>query len=157
MIQKYSNKGLTLLAAFAFVLGVQSFAQQSGNAAGSPIITGAMKNVMLKGQRYGTIDIDTISNKQHIYGLGPIEYLAGEILLVDGKGYKSVVVNDTTMLVTETFAMKAPFLGYANIKSWTERKLPDSISTLQQLENYLDLATKNYPGPFLFQAHCNDR
>lgn len=151
MIQEYSKKRLILLTALSFVLGLQSFAQQNNNTEGSPIIIGAMKNVMWKGQLYGTIDIDTISNKQHIYGLGPIEYLAGEILLVDGRGYKSVVVNDTTMQVTETFAVKAPFFGYANIKSWAERKLPDSISTLQQLENYLDLATKNYPRPFFFR------
>ena len=114
-------------------------------------IIGAMKNVMKKGELYGNIDLDTISNKQHLFGLGPVEYLTGEIMIIDGKSYKSVVVNDSTMKVTETFSIKAPFFGYANIDSWTEMEFPDSISTIQQLENYLDVITKNYPRPFFFK------
>jgi acetolactate decarboxylase len=43
-------------------------------------VAGAMKNVMWKGQLFGTIDLDTIFNKQHLYGLGPVEYLTGELL-----------------------------------------------------------------------------
>ncbi|HEX7414529.1 MAG TPA: heavy metal-binding domain-containing protein [Bacteroidia bacterium] len=93
-------------------------------------IVGAMKNVMRKGELYATIDIDTIENKQHLFGLGPIEYLTGEIMLMDGKGYKSVVINDSTMQVTETFAVKAPFFGYATIESWKETEIPDSILTI---------------------------
>lgn len=126
--------------------------QTSHNAsAGSPKIIGAMKNVMHKGEMAGIIDIDTISNKQHLYGLGPVEYLTGEILLLDGKGYKSGVVDDTVMYVTETFAIKAPFLGYANIDRWTEVEIADSISTVNQLETMLDLTTKNFPRPFFFK------
>jgi acetolactate decarboxylase len=114
-------------------------------------IVGAMRNVMHKGELFGTIDLDTIENKTHLYGLGPLEYLKGEILILDGKGYKSIVINDTSMQVTETMKMKAPFLGYANIQNWTETEFPDSISNIKQLENYLDLTTKNYPRPFLFK------
>lgn len=115
-------------------------------------IVGAMKNVMWKGELGGVINLDTIKNKQNLFGLGPVEYLTGEIMILDGKSYKSVVVNDTTMKVTETFAMKAPFFGYANIDSWTEAELPDSISTIKQLESYLDQTTKNNPRPFFFKV-----
>jgi len=118
----------------------------------TPAIVGAMKNVMWKGELGGIINFDTITNKQHLYGLGPVEYLTGEIMIIDGKGYKSVVVNDTAMQVTETFAVKAPFFGYANIESWTETQLPDSITTIQQLENYLDKTTKGFPRPFFFKV-----
>jgi len=114
-------------------------------------IVGAMRNVMHNGQLYGTIDLDTISNKPHIFGIGPLEYLSGEILLLDGKGYKSAVVNDTTMLVTETFAMKAPFFVYATVASWTTISIPDSIITLMQLENYLDKITQKSTRPFCFK------
>lgn len=114
-------------------------------------IVGEMRNVMHKGELFGTIDLDTISNKQHIYGLGPVEFLTGEILLIDGKGYKSIVVNDTTMEVTETFAMKAPFFVYANVDHWTETDLPDSVVTMKQLEKYLDQITKESARPFCFR------
>ena len=114
-------------------------------------IVGEMKNVMWKGQLYGNIKLDTIANKTNLYGLGPVEYLAGEILIIDGKSYKSTVISDTTMKVEETYDIKAPFFGYSNISKWTEQTLPDSIQTIQQLEIYLDKVTKNSPRPFMFK------
>lgn len=110
-----------------------------------------MKNVMWKGQLYGSINLDTIKNKTSLYGLGPVEYLSGEILIIDGKSYKSTVVSDTTMKVEETYDIKAPFFGYANISKWIEKTLSDSIQTIQQLETYLDKVTKNSPRPFMFK------
>jgi len=58
-----------------------------------------MKDVMWKGQLQGIINLDTITNKTNLYGLGPVEYLTGEILVIDGKSYKSTVASDTTMQV----------------------------------------------------------
>lgn len=114
-------------------------------------IVGEMKNVMWKGQLYGNINLDTIANKTNLYGLGPVEYLSGEILIIDGKSYKSTVTSDTTMNVEETYDIKAPFFGYANISKWKEQALPDSIQTIQQLELYLDKTTKSAPRPFMFK------
>ena len=62
-------------------------------------VIGAMRNVMWKGELHGTIALDTIQNKEHLYGLGPVEYLAGELLIIDGKSYKTTVVADTEMRV----------------------------------------------------------
>jgi acetolactate decarboxylase len=114
------------------------------------IIVGEMRNVMWNGQLQGTINLDTLSSKTHLYGLGPVEYLSGEILIMDGRSFKSTVVSDSTMLVEETFDIKAPFFGYTNVSKWSEQTLPDSIQTLQQLEAYLDKETQNSPRPFMF-------
>lgn len=110
-----------------------------------------MKNVMWKGQLYGTIDLDTISNKQHLFGLGPVEFLTGELLIIDGKAYKSSVLTDSTMRVEETFQAKAPFFGYATISSWSEQELPNHVRTISQLEAFLEKITKNSDRPFFFQ------
>ena len=115
------------------------------------IIVGAMKNVMWKGQLYGTINLDTIANKGSLYGLGPVEYLTGELLIVNGKTYKSTVITDSTMKVEETFNVKAPFFGYSNVGRWVEQILPDSIQTIVQLEKYLNQATNKLKRPFLFR------
>jgi acetolactate decarboxylase len=128
--------------------GYTTKAQQTTNTVK---IIGEMKNVMWKGQLYGNINLDTIANKKSLYGLGPVEYLAGEILIIDGRSYKSTVVSDTIMKVEETYSIKAPFFGYANIDNWTEQTLPDSIQTIQQLEQYLDKVTKNSSRPFMFK------
>lgn len=124
-----------------------SEAQQTPNVH----IIGAMKNVMWKGQLHGTINLDTIANKTNLFGLGPVEYLTGEILILDGKSYKSTVASDTTMYVEETYNIKAPFFGYSNITRWREESLPDTIQTIKQLEGYLHKLTITAPRPFIFK------
>lgn len=114
-------------------------------------IVGAMKNVMWKGQLYGNIKLDTLSDKSHLYGIGPLEYLAGEIVIIDGKSYTSTVTSDTTMKIEETYVIKAPFFAYANISSWTEKALPAGIQTIKQLESYLDKVTKKSSRPLMFK------
>src|SRR5690554_5259660 len=114
-------------------------------------IVGEMKNVMWKGQLSGNINLDTIATKTNLYGFGPVEYLVGEILIINGKSYKSTVISDSTMKVEETYDIKAPFFGYANILKWSEQTLSDSIQTIQQLETYLDKLTENSPRPFMFK------
>lgn len=83
-------------------------------------IVGEMKNVMWKGQLFGNINFDIITNKTNLYGPGTVEYLAGEILVIDGKAHKSTVTSDTTMKVEETYNTQAPYFDYANISKWTE-------------------------------------
>ncbi len=119
--------------------------------AGNVKVVGAMMNVMHKGELFGTIDIDTIKNKTHLYGLGPVEYLKGELTVVDGKSYKSTVAADGSIVVEETFKAKAPFFVYANVDQWKEVSLPDSVQTIPQLESFLDQATKEHARPFAFR------
>jgi acetolactate decarboxylase len=115
-------------------------------------VVGKMSNVMWKGELAGNIDLDSISNKKNLYGLGPIEFLAGEILIIDGKAYRSTVISDTVMKVEETYSLKAPFFGYANISYWTEQTLADSIQTIAQLENLLDQLMMSSTKPFFFKV-----
>ncbi|MBL0335613.1 MAG: acetolactate decarboxylase [Chitinophagaceae bacterium] len=72
-----------------------------------------MMNVMRKGELSGTINLDTISNKEHLYGVGPVEYLRGELLIIDGKSYQSTVAADGSIRMEETFKVRAPFFVYA--------------------------------------------
>ncbi|WP_299708715.1 acetolactate decarboxylase [uncultured Pontibacter sp.] len=110
-----------------------------------------MRNVMWKGELAGTIALDTIANKQGLYGLGPMAYLAGELMIVDGKSYKSTVLSDSTMAVEETYAVEAPFFVYANVGEMKASAIPDSIQTIKQLEAYLDEITKSAKRPFAFK------
>lgn len=114
-------------------------------------VVGAMKNVMWKGQLQRTIDLDTISNREHLYGLGPAEYLSGELLIIDGRSYKSTVLTDTTMRVEETFKAGAPFFVYGNVDRWTGHDIPESVRTLPQFEGYLDRMTTAAKRPFAFR------
>jgi acetolactate decarboxylase len=141
------RKGLQGLMALLLTYSV-SIAQQVND---DITIVGAMRNVMWKGELYGNIDLYTIANKKHLYGIGPVEYLTGELMILDGRSYKSTVVNDSTMRVEETYKVKAPFFGYANIEKWTEQNLPDSVQSVQQLEIFLDAITTTSKRPFMFR------
>jgi len=151
---RYLNGGALLLASIAWLgIGCQSSpkvkADQKQNT--QPIIVGAMKNVMHKGELAGIIHLDTIKDKNHLYGMGPVEYLTGELLVMDGISYKATVINDTAMNIEQTFDVKAPFFGYAHIASWKQSPLPDSVIGLKQLENYLLNSTKDLPQPYFFK------
>lgn len=114
-------------------------------------VSGAMSNVMRKGQLHGTIHLDTIANKTHLYALGPKEYLKGELLVTNGKSYVSTVNPDGSIQMQETYDVKAPFLVYANNANWKAYTLPKKIKTMQQLEAYIDAKTQKHQRPFAFK------
>ncbi len=114
-------------------------------------VVGAMKNVMWKGELAGTINLDTIKNKDGLYGLGPVEYLTGELLINNGKSYVSVVLSDSTMAVKETYKIKAPFLVYTNQREWDIETLPIYIKTIKDLEEFINEKTLHYKRPFVFK------
>ncbi len=110
-----------------------------------------MKNVMWKGQLQGNIHLDTITPKNHLYGMGPVEFLTGEILVFDGHSYQSSVISDTTMRVNESFNLKAPFFAHSHIQNWTELSLPDTVQNLKQLQGYLLSLNFNAGQPYFFR------
>jgi acetolactate decarboxylase len=114
-------------------------------------IVGAMKNVMWKGELGSSIDLDTISNKQGLYGLGPVSYLTGELLINNGKSYVSKVTSDTTMTVEQTFKTSAPFFVYGNVTEWTEIALPPDVKTIKDLEQFINDQTTEFKRPFAFK------
>lgn len=127
--------------------------QLSEQAAGSHDIqiVGEMRQVMREGKLDGTIRLDTLKQREHLYGLGPLAFLKGEIMVLDGVSYISTVTDDLSMVVDRSFDVEAPFFGYGNVKSWSEMPLPDSVRTMAELERFLDATTKDRKRPFFFR------
>ena len=73
---------------------------------------------MWKGELFGTIDLDSLKGIAGLYGVGPIEGLAGELLIADGECFQSRVVSDSEMKVTASFDAKAPFFVYCVVNEW---------------------------------------
>lgn len=112
-----------------------------------------MRNVMWKGELDGKIKLDTITERDHLYALGPVSGLRGEIMAMDGQVFVSRVTSDATMSVVEEPAVEAPFLVYANASVWLGLPLPDSTSSIQDLEQFLDEVTQDLPRPFVFRLN----
>ncbi|NVK03340.1 MAG: acetolactate decarboxylase [Flavobacteriia bacterium] len=115
-------------------------------------VVGAMRNVMWEGKLGSGLDLDTLSNKAGLYGLGPVSYLTGELLINNGQCYVSKVTSDSTMTVEKTFATSAPFFVYGHIEEWREVELPSQIKTIQQLESFIDEQTVESKRPFAFKV-----
>ena len=110
-----------------------------------------MKNVMWNGALGSSIDLDTISDKKGLYGLGPQSFLTGELLIINGKTYLSKVTSDSTMSIQTTKDVSAPFFVYANVTDWEESNLPESVKTIPELEKFLDKKTTDFKRPFAFK------
>jgi acetolactate decarboxylase len=71
-------------------------------------VVGQMKDVMWKGALEGKISTDSFSSSSH-YGLGPIAYLKGEVLLFEGQTFISKVIDNKTHEVSSVNSIQAPF------------------------------------------------
>ncbi len=114
-------------------------------------IIGAMKNVMWKGELGGILHLDTIADKNGLYGLGPVRYLTGELLINNGKCYVSKATSDSTMTVEERFDVQAPFFVYGHVTDWHDVELPPKVKTIQDLEEFIDEKTSDFKRPFAFK------
>jgi acetolactate decarboxylase len=126
-------------------------AQPAPPASDTITITGAMRDAMWKGEIYGKIAPDTLADKRYLYGIGPLEYLRGEILIWDGQPYLSSVAENGGIAMAQTWQFKAPFFAHARISDWSEVPLPDSVRNLAQLQQYLDQTTRSMRRPFFFR------
>ena len=129
----------------------QSIAQSSTETYADVRIAGAMKNVMWKGELEGRIHLDTISDKNGLYGLGPLSHLKGELFIKNGESYVSKVISDSTMSVEKKFDVSAPFFVYGNVNEWDVSELPPEVQTIKELEQFIDKKTIDYKRPFVFK------
>jgi acetolactate decarboxylase len=113
-------------------------------------VTGAMRRTMWDGQLAGLIALDSIA-KPGTYGIGPLEYLRGEITLVDGHCFVSTAVNDSTMRVEERTDVKAPFFVRARVNSWVDVPLPPEVVDLPALDAFLTTYATDRSAPFAFR------
>lgn len=110
-----------------------------------------MKNTMQNGRLSGSISLDTIAPRKNLYGIGPLAYLNGELMVLDGVPYVSKVTSDSTMSVTQNFQVEAPFFVYGHVSEWQQLQLPEEVKDLETLENYLDKVFAEKDSPVVFR------
>lgn len=120
-------------------------------------VTGAMKNVMMKGDLSAHIDIDTLQ-KQHLYGLGPVAQLKGEIMILDGKVF-STEKHATQLVSTEDKISKAALLVYSHVAQWKAVTLKTTIKNYVALEKLVEATAKtsgyDIEIPFAFKIEAS--
>jgi acetolactate decarboxylase len=117
---------------------------------------GEMRKVMREGNLAGTIDLRQLANKPHLYALGPLENLRGEVTIWNGTPSISSI-DQGKIRIRETLEHKACFLVYASVKEWKSIPFPETVTDEKTFEAWLGkIAAEqgiqvNRPFPFLIQ------
>jgi acetolactate decarboxylase len=106
---------------------------------------------MMEGRLGPALRLDTLADRDGLYGLGPADQLTGEVTIYDGKCYVSRVGPDGELLTEERYAVGPPFFVYTHQRSWNEYTLPATVRNLDQLEHYIDEVSIGTPRPFAFR------
>lgn len=114
------------------------------------IPTGSLRNTMWNGQQAGIIAMDSLL-LPGMYGLGPLEYLRGEITLLDGKPIVSFMADDTTVIVEQRPDARAPFFVRQQVKAWAAVDLPAEVVDLPSLDAFLMRHKAHREEPFFFR------
>ncbi len=119
---------------------------------------GALKPVIMMGQDQGRIALSEIEGREHAYGLGALEGLAGEIIVLDGRiwhshaGQEGLVTSDVV-----TPDLQAALLVIAEVPVWGHETRLEALSW-NVLEDVIGTAVKaagldpQQPVPFLIEG-----
>ena len=113
-------------------------------------VVGEMRDVMWKGDLKGKIATDSLNNKE-TYGIGPIEFLKGEIVLFEGQTFVSKVIDSVSHQVTKIPSVKAPFFVYSTNSELNVVEVALENYSLKEIEEHIDSIYKNYDQPLLIR------
>lgn len=120
---------------------------------------GALKNMMHKGDVSAKADLSDFENSEHLYAIGALENLKGEIQIIDGESFNTFIL-DSAISFNKLFNRKATLLVYATVETWNTHEITDDIKTYEQLEEYIASIAKengvniNEPFPFLIEGNA---
>ena len=119
--------------------------------------SGAQRDV-LAGDIRGHVPLQPLARLTHLYGVGPLEGLKGEVTILHSEPSVSRVLDGDRVAVAGGFEHRACFLVYAQVPAWREVRLPDGVADLAALEAALpELAAGSgldpeAPFPFLLKG-----
>ena len=152
---KLANQLILVVLLFVFFTACKEEAPKA--SWGSVQHAGALKNMMHKGDLSTNISLDELKDKKHLYALGAMTNLKGEIQIFDGIAYNSVVDMDT-LRIDNSFEKDAALLVYAQVEAWDSVPISATIVARQDLESFIVEQAKekginiNAPFPFLLEG-----
>jgi len=109
-----------------------------------------MRDVMWKGDLKGKIATDSLNNKK-TYGIGPIEFLKGEIVVFEGQTFVSKVIDSVSHQTIKIPSVRAPFFVYSTNSDLKVIEFNRENFTLKELEEYINSVYKDYDQPLLLR------
>ena len=116
---------------------------------------GGQREAIMNGKLAAALDLRTLASRQHLYGIGPIEQLRGEVTIADSRPALSRVASDDTVKVTQSFEAGVPFFVWAEVPLWQQVPIPADVRSFEELESFVPKAAAvagldaDKPLPFL--------
>lgn len=101
---------------------------------------GAQRETIMNGRLAAALDLNTLAGEEHLYGLGPLEQLRGEVTIADSRPSLARVAADGSVQVAESFAAGVPFFVWAAVPQWRRVPIPVEISSFADLERFVPQA-----------------
>jgi acetolactate decarboxylase len=98
--------------------------------------SGALRNFMMDGDISAKFDLNDISEIEHLYALGALENLQGEIQIWNSVPLISSVSNNQ-LLISDSYNAKASLLVYTSAEEWKEIRIPSEVISYDDLEDYV--------------------
>jgi alpha-acetolactate decarboxylase len=105
-------------------------------------IYGALKNFMHHGDVSAKFDLSELNNTENYYGIGALENLKGEIMIINSKPFISKQ-NGDNLQVNNSFKYKAALFVGTSVKEWDNEGIPTRIKTQQDLQNFIEEQASN--------------
>jgi acetolactate decarboxylase len=122
-------------------------------------VSGAMKNIMMDGDPSSHINLDTL-NKSHLFGLGPVAGLRGELIILDGKVY-STSKNENVLVNEQDKISSASMLVYSRVKEWKPFPVRELIRNYGALEKLVKATAEasgyDVKAPFAFKIEATPK
>jgi acetolactate decarboxylase len=125
-------------------------------------VYGALSKIMHEGARDGVVALSDVITEDHVYGLGAMENLDGEILIMDSNLLinRAKVGEKPTHQTEATFETKALLLVTTQIKSWKNVTMKSNASYNSidaEIKREAGIAGINIdkPFPFIIEGNFN--
>lgn len=115
-------------------------------------VYGAMRRIMQDGNLSAAVSLDTL-DRTHLYALGPVAGLQGEIAVFDGRVY--VAHKRGNGVDTSSASPAAAMLVYSRVQRWKESPMGDTAAGLAAVQSAIEAAAKqqgfDLEKPFVFR------
>lgn len=134
------NRGVRRLALAAIaVLALASCATPQPAVPAAEVRTLGANSNFGRGDFGSYANLDDFRGWPHLYALGPVQHVGGEVLVIDSMPY-AVEVVDGVLKVTSGWDYQPPFLVYSQVTRWREVAIPADVKSLADFEAWVATA-----------------
>lgn len=126
------NRRLNSLLGIALCVGALPLAAQT-----PPVHTLGESAALKLGDLSSHADLAEFQSLPHLYALGPVTRMGGEVTVFDSQPAVALV-REGKVTVSNSWAFQPPFFVYSQVPHWQAIALPDSVQTFADIQAFIE-------------------